>query len=189
VIFPKVTEQFPQINIPAKFIRSASEENRAILQTDYKHCFYCGYTPSGFDHFPPKKITTKGFLLPCCIQCNVIASNRFAFDIEKRILYIKERLEILLDKLPINNEYTRKIYLERINWNPRNFQIDFKIIKSVTKIISESNEVLNSIKNLKHEKVPSSIAYGKITSNQAEIILEPQIENDLFEPYLKSDLF
>jgi hypothetical protein len=194
----KLAPKLPNIshkteNIPAKFVRSASEEGRAILQTNYQHCFYCGYTPSVFDHFPPKKITEKGFLFPCCIQCNTIASNRFAFDIEGRISYIKNRLKKLLEELPITNAYSKDTYIERIKWNPRNFQIDFNIIKNVTKIISEDNETFNSIKNLKFEKIPGSIVFGKITNKQAIRMFEPRIENDLFGSYLKkiclNDLF
>jgi hypothetical protein len=45
------------------------------------------------EHFPPKSVTHKGFLLPCCRECNAYAGTSYAFDFDSRINFVREKIE------------------------------------------------------------------------------------------------
>ena len=47
-------------------------------------CVYCGDAAQTMEHFPPKSVTSRGFLLPSCRECNVLAACEWSFDFEKK---------------------------------------------------------------------------------------------------------
>lgn len=56
------------------------------------YCVYCGMTSDSVEHFPPKSVTHRGFLLPCCRECNTYAGASYAFDFDKRVNFVREKI-------------------------------------------------------------------------------------------------
>lgn len=57
-----------------------------------EYCVYCGMTSDSVEHFPPRSVTHKGFLLPCCRECNSYAGASYAFDFDKRVNFVREKI-------------------------------------------------------------------------------------------------
>ncbi len=57
-----------------------------------RHCVYCGETANTEEHFPPSSVTSWGFLLSACAECNYMASDRHPFDIKARCAHVHARL-------------------------------------------------------------------------------------------------
>lgn len=69
-----------------------------------KECFYCGDTKNiGLDRIDNNKGHTKDNVIPCCIECNIVRSDRFTVEemliIGETIKKIKELRELRYKKL------------------------------------------------------------------------------------------
>lgn len=69
------------------------------IQIDGSLCVYCGEIASTVEHFPPKAHTCRGFLLPSCSECNILAGTEWPTDFEKRAEYVKSKIEKRYTKL------------------------------------------------------------------------------------------
>lgn len=56
-------------------------------------CVYCGEGANTVEHFPPASYSLGGFLLPACIECNLIASTFYPIDFLSRCEYVKSKLK------------------------------------------------------------------------------------------------
>lgn len=57
-----------------------------------RRCTYCGEPAEVLDHWPPAVHTPQGVLLPCCSECNTLASDEHPANFYGRVLYVKGRL-------------------------------------------------------------------------------------------------
>ena len=51
-----------------------------ILEVFKSNCFYCGYTPTGFDRILNTKGHTVDNCVPCCKDCNVARMDNFTHE-------------------------------------------------------------------------------------------------------------
>lgn len=82
-------------------------ERRTRIKGDW--CVYCGELATTEDHFPPASITAKGWLLPCCSECNSVLRDQEPFDLLKRRHIVAKR-------------YGRKLGRMKAEW--RNTEIE-----------------------------------------------------------------
>jgi len=57
-----------------------------------KFCTYCGELATVEDHFPPLTTIARGFLIPSCTECNLLAGTEFPFDFKSRITVVKDKI-------------------------------------------------------------------------------------------------
>lgn len=77
-------------------------------------CIYCGERSNSDDHWPPisySGVSGKGFVFPCCIECNVLGNMFFPLSFTGRADYIKSA---------IRRKY--KKYLNYIEWSDEELQ-------------------------------------------------------------------
>jgi|CryBogDrversion2_4_1035264.scaffolds.fasta_scaffold54097_1 hypothetical protein len=55
-------------------------------------CVYCGQHAQSDEHFPPDSWGRRGFLFPCCKECNNFASTKYPTNFVKRVAYVKEKI-------------------------------------------------------------------------------------------------
>lgn len=65
-------------------------DRRKAIQGDW--CVYCGDVATTRDHFPPACVTPRGWLLPCCAECNSVIGDREPHDLRKRQEIMLKRL-------------------------------------------------------------------------------------------------
>lgn len=63
---------------------------RTIIHGDW--CVYCGDIATSREHFPPASLTTKGLLLPCCLECNALAGTESGTDFALRAEIVKNKI-------------------------------------------------------------------------------------------------
>lgn len=66
------------------------DASRITLKGDF--CIYCGEVSTTSEHYPPAATTYRGFKLPCCFECNVLASDENARNFERRIESVKSKI-------------------------------------------------------------------------------------------------
>ena len=66
------------------------DANRITLKGDF--CIYCGDVSTTTEHYPPATTTSRGFKLPCCFECNLLATDDNARNFERRIESVKSRI-------------------------------------------------------------------------------------------------
>lgn len=58
-------------------------------------CFYCGGPADGRDHYPPKDsrgCAVPHVVVPCCMECNLIAKNFVQATLEDRLEDVHDKL-------------------------------------------------------------------------------------------------
>jgi hypothetical protein len=64
---------------------------RRVIKGD--RCIYCGEAATCRDHFPPYTVEpVKGWLLPSCTECNLLAGDRHPYSFKKRATYVRDML-------------------------------------------------------------------------------------------------
>jgi hypothetical protein len=64
---------------------------RRVIKGD--RCIYCGEAATCRDHFPPYSVEpVKGWLLPNCTECNLLAGDRHPYSFKKRATYVRDML-------------------------------------------------------------------------------------------------
>ncbi len=71
--------------------RISKNEFRVRLKGDL--CFYCGEAATTVEHFPPYTDTRRGFLFPCCRECNNLAGTHYPRNLVSRIEHVKKRIK------------------------------------------------------------------------------------------------
>jgi hypothetical protein len=74
-----------------RHFQSYNDRNRVRLTGP--DCVYCGEVANTVDHFPPLAVTSHGFLLPACSECNNFAGTRNPFDFRTRIERVKHKIK------------------------------------------------------------------------------------------------
>ena len=62
-------------------------------------CVYCGDDANSKEHFPPSSYSIGGLILPSCLECNIIASNKYPFDFDKRCKYVQDQIRVKYKKV------------------------------------------------------------------------------------------
>ena len=120
-------------------------------------CLYCGLNANSLDHFPPRSMTVRGFLLPACRECNCLAGTEYGLDLRKRINMVKEKIarkykKILempvwssddLDELEgnikrkvIKCQKDRRIASSRIAWNAESYLASIDLNKDFVRMLA-----------------------------------------------------
>jgi hypothetical protein len=90
----------------------------SYVRLNGSRCVYCGDVATQTDHFPPQCVRPReGWLLPCCSECNVVASNIHPYDFQARVAHVKNTLhDRHWDMLKLYDEVMRQ--RERVQWEP-----------------------------------------------------------------------
>ena len=92
-------------------------------------CIYCGEAADTREHFPPISVSTRGLFLPACLECNIIAGNKYAYDLEMRALIVKDGLKHKYKKVLKCPDWTEKD-LSELGHNLKSGVLEWQIKKS-----------------------------------------------------------
>jgi len=81
-----------RLNGPVMFRKRTNVNDRFRVRVPGLFCVYCGVYADTDEHFPPVSHSVRGFVLPCCHECNVIAGSAHGTDFKKRALHVKRKL-------------------------------------------------------------------------------------------------
>jgi hypothetical protein len=56
-------------------------------------CIYCGEAANSDEHFPPASYSSRGYILPSCVECNSFAGIACPTDFEARAQFVKNKLK------------------------------------------------------------------------------------------------
>jgi len=86
--------------------RIRNNEFRTRLRGDF--CVYCGEAATTVEHFPPRTDTKRGFLFPCCRECNSFAGTNYPRNLPSRIEHVKKKIKQSNKKYLCLPEWTAK---------------------------------------------------------------------------------
>lgn len=137
-----------------------------IRLSGYK-CVYCGEVASSEDHYPPRSISIRGMILPCCLECNTSLGARHPFSFVDRCRLAKDNIRRKYKKvlkMPHWDEEelsemsyamridiesckrVRKIVEERLAWNAMSYISSLGSEKDFVAIIAECDSIINTEK-------------------------------------------
>lgn len=65
----------------------------AYVRIKGHQCYYCGDVATTGDHFPPQTVEpAHGYILPCCMECNLAAGTQHPYDLAERVKHVKDWL-------------------------------------------------------------------------------------------------
>lgn len=135
---------------------------RTIIHGDW--CVYCGAIATTRDHFPPKSLTMRGLLLPCCGECNSLAGTDNGTDFGLRADLVKIKLrkryrKILMVSVWGSEELSemgkslkreirtwqerRRIIQSRLAWNAEGYLASIDKDSAFAELIAECGIITN----------------------------------------------
>jgi hypothetical protein len=93
-----LTEKLTEIT-PVKKLRTIYRRERISIAGRW--CVYCGELATTREHYPPRTSTRGGFILPCCLLCNVTIGARWPFSFTRRTAEVQLKRKIAYPWCPI----------------------------------------------------------------------------------------